>query len=132
MEYVRAEHIVTDTLDYPDGKIFVVYRKYDEKWAFGMKIGKTYTKTQYMDQRVDRQGIEKAYKKVLYAKNYGWSYTGTKEVNPEFDDYDNPDPVFMCMYCKNTTFDISQPCKCRNKTTQDFVKKTPSGFILPF
>lgn len=132
MQYCRADRIVTDSHDIPDGEIFVIYDWDSQKWGFAMRIGKAFTRTPLMEKDVDKQGIQVAYKKVLYAKHYGWSYTGTKEVNPETDDYDNPDPVFMCLYCKNTTFDIHEPCPCRNKTTQDFVKKTPGGIVLPF
>ena len=123
------EYIVSDTNDLPDAQIFTAYKARDNTWAFGMRINKQFTLTRFQDQNVDVDGIRAVKKQILFCKNYGWSYRGGKAMNTEVDEMENE---FICMYCRTTTSDTSQPCPCRNKKTEDFIKKTPSGFILPF
>lgn len=128
MRYVRYNFIKSDTNGLPDGEIFVVYKD-DTRWAFGMRFNDQFTLTRFQDSNVDPGGIKAVKKQILFCKHYGWSFTGQKTWNTEHDDHENE---FACMYCKRTTYDTSQPCPCRNKTSMDFAKKTESGIILPF
>lgn len=128
MRYCRHERIVTDSHGLPDGEIFTVYRSGDGKWAFAMRIKGKFTLTPFYDENVDESTVKYAYKKIKFCQIYGWSYTGQKSWNTEIDDHEN---LFMCMYCPNTTFDITDPCPCRNKKKEDLYKTTESGIILP-
>lgn len=129
MNYVRYEHIQSDSRMIPDGEVFTVYRQIKNDWAFAMKINNQFTLTRFQDQNVDKGGVRKAREQILFCKHYGWSYTGQKTWNTDVDDME---AEFMCMYCKKTTYDTSKPCECRNKKVMDFAKKTDSGIILPF
>lgn len=129
MQYVRYSHIKSDSHNIPDAEIFTVYREDTQQWAFGMRINRNYTLTRFQDQRVDADGVLKAKKQIMFCKTYGWSYLGKKAWNIEVDDYEHE---FMCLYCKKTTFDTSDPCPCRNIQKESLFKKTESGIILPF
>lgn len=129
MDYVRYEYIKSDTAHIPDAVVFTVYRRDAQTWAFGMRINGQYTLTRFQDQNVDEGGIRQAKKQILFCKHYGWSYTGQKTFNTEIDELE---PEFTCLYCKRTTYNTSEPCPCRNKKTEDMLKQTPSGIILPF
>jgi hypothetical protein len=128
MQYVRYNYIKSDSHDIPDAEVFTVYRE-NGTWAFAMRINNQFTLTRFQDNNVDADGVRAVKKQILFCKNYGWSYTGQKTWNTEHDDHE---AEFSCMYCKRTTYDTSQPCPCRNKTSMDFAKKTKSGIILPF
>lgn len=129
MQYCRMERIVTDSYSIPDGEIFTVLNSEKETWAFAMRLGKKFTLTRFQSHKVDAGGVRHAHKQIMFCKTYGWSYTGNKTWNTEVDDHE---PEFVCMYCNRTTYDISEPCPCRNKKTEDFLKKTEHGIILPF
>ena len=128
MQYCRMKHIVIDSNSIPDGEIFTVYNEDNETWAFAMRINKQFTLTRFQSQKVDKHGAMTVLRQIRFAKEYGWSYTGQKTWNTEVDDHQ---PEFCCLYCKDTTYDISKPCKCRNKQPEDMVKTSPSGIILP-
>ena len=129
MKYCRHEHIIADTKDVPDATVFTCYRSKDGTWAFGMRINGVYTLTPFLSQDVDKDRVLKAKKQIMFCRDYGWSYMGRKAMNPLVDEEEHE---FMCLYCRKVAFDTSDPCPCRGKTTEDFMKKTPSGLYLPY
>lgn len=128
MRYCRKEYVHKDARDIDDGVVFVVYDTRGS-WAFAMRINGTFTLTKFQAEDAHEETIRKAKKQILFCKHYGWAYTGQKSMNTEVDELE---PFFICLYCKSTTFNTSQPCPCRNKKTEDFLRKTNSGIILPF
>ena len=132
MKYARLGHIRKDALECADSEIFVVVRETDQFWAFAMRINNSFTLTRFQANNVDEDGIRNAKKQIMRCKKYGWSYTGTRAKKDQYDFMEDEEPLFQCLYCKQTTFDISNPCICRNTKIEDLMKKTPSGFILPY
>ncbi len=128
MQAVRFAKITQDAKSIPDGEVFIAYKP-NQSWAFAMRINQTYTLSRFNDQRMDAQGIRNAKKQIMFCKTYGWSSTGTKEMN---NDTFERNVIFMCLYCRKTTFDTSEPCVCRNKKIEDLIRKTPSGIVLPY
>lgn len=127
MNYVRHEHILSDSKDIPDEQVFVVYREKDNMWAFAFKVRGRFTLSQFQPDNANKEKVKHSQKQIMFCKTYGWSYTGQRLMN---DDSFQVDPLFMCMYCQNTSFDTSKPCVCRNKSTESLLKKTDSGIIL--
>lgn len=127
MQYCGYENIRKDSENIPDSEIFVVVRKTGQ-WAFAMKIKKQFTLTPFKEQNAAEYEVRHAKKQILFCKHNGWSSTGQKEFS---DDDMDMKMVFMCIYCNNSTFDITQPCPCRGIKNEDRFKKTPSGIILP-
>ncbi len=128
MEYCRFEHIRLDAINIPDAKPFIVY-KADQTWAFAMRINNQFTLTRFQSPSADENTIMKVKKQIKFCRDYGWSSTGYKSMNPEVDELE---AEFHCLYCRKRTFKISEPCPCRNKKIEDLMKKTPFGFILPY
>ncbi len=129
MKYIQLERISTDTKDFQDGEVFVAYRNKDNYWCFAMRINGVYTLSKMQSPKCGKAGVLKAKKQILFCKHYGWSYSGQKSLNFEVDEEEHQ---FICLYCRNMTFNTSDPCPCRGKTKYDFMKKTENGFILPF
>ena len=132
MKYARLGHIRKDAQDYADSEIFTVIRETDQFWAFAMRINNTFTLTRFQSNNVDVDGVRNSKKQIMRCKKYGWSYTGTKSREDQFDFEEDSKPFFQCLYCKQTTFDISSPCLCRNTKIEDLMRKSPSGLILPY
>lgn len=132
MQYVRYEKIRQDAAQIPDSEIFVVFRKDNGTWAFAMRINNQFTLTRFQSQNVDKGAVRNVKKQIMHCKKYGWSYTGTKAKEDILDFDEDAKPLFQCLYCRQTTFDISSPCICRNTKIEDLMRKTPSGLILPY
>lgn len=129
MKHCRYEHIKSDAKECKDGEIFTAYRESSQTWAFAMRINNNFTLTRFQSYNVDKEGVKAVQKQIMFCKKYGWSYSGYKAFD---DDSFCEKPKFLCLYCKQETFDTSEPCLCRNTKIEDLMKKTPSGLILPY
>lgn len=118
MQYVRFDHLNSDTRDIPDGKVFTIYRqlKGDEQqqWAFGIRINGTFSISAWKSTNVGPDEIRKSMAQVKRVRDYGWSNSGSLSK----DDWGDKEKVFHCLYCKEQTMNPSKPCVCRGLILQ--------------
>lgn len=128
MRYLRFENLAKDLKEVPEGEIFTVHTLHEEStlkekpsvWAFGIKIKGELSLSKWQTEDAKKPEVLESLKQIKTVKKFGWSGTGEKRS----DDMGETRKVYQCMYCSSTTFDIDQPCECREG------KMTESGIIL--
>lgn len=122
MKHCSYERLLSDSTEIPEGELFLIYK--DQTFAYAIKINNRFVISNY-STKDDTVSIRQAIKQIRFCKVYGWSKTGMKtEKDGKLK------TLFVCLYCKQTTHDISEPCTCRNIKKEDLYRKTPSGIIL--